>query len=94
LKTLGILGNFGFVGNLYLLTRKVDAAELSNRLHVGLMEMGGEILGSSGPLAHGDGLIVRVLGNSSAAVRGALETCWDTIRKSILHVPAPKTRKY
>ncbi len=94
LRSLGVLGGYDFLGNLYLLGGDVNHEDLSSRIQGMLRMMGGDAVGGCGVLPDGDGVIVRVLSGASSTLREAMRTVWSMIREEILGVPACRVRKY
>jgi urease accessory protein len=82
-KRPGLLGRFDVLGTLHLLTGKVPARELSDRLHSLLQEQG-EILAGSSELPSGRGVTVRILGWHVAPVAAALQAAFAAARATIL----------
>jgi len=79
----GLLGGFGILGALHLLTGKVPAREFSVRLHSLLQEQG-EILAGASELPCGRGVTLRILGRRVEPVSAAMRTVVAVARGSIL----------
>ncbi len=82
----GMLGPFDFLGTLHLLTDKVPARVLADRLH-GLLQGQGETLAGVSELPSGRGVTVRVLGRRVEPVSAALQAVLELIRAAI---PIPR----
>ena len=82
-KRPGLLGNFDVLGTLHVLTGKVPARELSDRLH-GLLQEQGEILGGASELPSGRGVTVRILGPRVEPAAAALQAVLATSRATLL----------
>ena len=85
-KRPGLLGRFDVLGFLHLLTGKVPARELSDRLH-GLLQEQEEILAGSSELPFGRGITVRILGSNVEPVAAALQVTVAAARTAILGCP-------
>jgi urease accessory protein len=82
-KRPGLLGKFDVLGTLHLLTAKVSARELGDRLHALLQEQS-EVLSGANELPSGRGVTVRVLGPRVEPVAGALQAALAVARATIL----------
>ncbi len=88
----GRLGPHAAMATLYVVTRRIPARSLSDRLHARLAGLP-EVAGGASELPNGCGAWVRVLGASSLHVSAALHAAWDEARLALIGVPAPHRRK-
>jgi len=82
-KRPGLLGRFDVLGTLHLLTRKVLARQLGDRLH-GLLQEHGEVLAGTSELPSGGGVTVRILGRQVGQVADAMQEVLRAARTAIL----------
>ena len=82
-KRPGLLGAFEVVGTLFLLTGKVPARDLSDRLH-SLIQNESDILGGASELPAGRGVSVRIVGPRAEPVGAALGTVVAAARATLL----------
>lgn len=88
----GRLGPHAVVATLYVVSRRVPARTLSDRLHARIAGVPG-VSGGASALPNGCGAWARVLGPSSLAVQAALHAAWDEARMALVGAPAPNRRK-
>ena len=81
------------LGSMLILCDAGLAAPLLDRLRESISNCAGAQAGAS-RLPDGNGLGVKVIGTSCAAVQSALSHFWTTARRELLGVPAPFLRKY
>ena len=89
--SLGMLGDHDVVGTLFVLTRQATN-ELVELLRVALARHS-QVLSGLGDLPNESGVVVRLLGPSSMAVRAALRSAWNSVRLELIGSPAPDLRK-
>ncbi len=82
-KRPGLLGRFDVLGTLHLLTRKVLARQLGDRLH-GLLQEHGDVLAGTSELPSGGGVTVRILGRQVGPVADAMQEVLRAARTAIL----------
>ena len=88
----GLLGGHPNIGTLYVLTGRVNAAELANRLHACLQGIDGLDAGAS-RLPRDDGAVVRLRGVSMPLVQAACQRAWQAVRQAILGVGVPPVHR-
>jgi urease accessory protein len=88
----GILGSRDYLVSLVALCPERDTARLAAILDAGLAERGG-FLGAADELPGGSGAVVRVLAPSAMAAREALRGVWAGVRRELIDLPLPATRK-
>ena len=93
LQVQGLFGEFNTLGNLYLVTSTVNCTKLAEMIYRAVANQKNVLAGTS-TLPGEKGVLVRALGNDSKSVRDVLNAAWDTVRRSVLGVPAPRMRKY
>lgn len=94
-RTLGSLARFGgeaVLASLYVVSRKMPARALAERLHACVSALP-DIRGGASELPNGCGAWVRVLGPTSATVAAALHAAWGEARIAVLGAPVPNRRK-
>jgi len=92
LHSPGRFGLHAVLATLYVITRRVPARPLSDRIHARLAELSG-VLGGASELPNGCGTWVRVLGADSIDVSAALHAAWNEARLALTGAPAPHRRK-
>lgn len=94
-KTLGTMGGYDILGNLYIISPGINSNEISDLVHKLINENENEDIGGGATVLPNDcGVLLRVLGHNSRTVSKVLNRAWDEVRKSILGVEAPRMRKY
>lgn len=88
----GRLGAYEVPGSLYIITRKMAARELVQRLR-GCLASQSEVLAGVSELPNGCGVGVRMLGLTSLQVKSAFQWAWNEARMALLGIPAPDLRK-
>lgn len=88
----GRLGPHAALATLYVVTRRVPARPLSDRLHARLAAFT-DLVGGASELPNDSGAWARVLGPTSFAVSAALHAAWDEARLALIGAPAPSRRK-
>ncbi len=88
----GRLGRHAVLATLYVISRRVPARGLSERLHQRLTTLPG-ITGGASELPNNCGAWVRILGADSIGVSAALHAAWDEARLALTSAPAPNRRK-
>lgn len=91
-KGPAVLGSYDIVASLYVVTGRVDPAQLTAALRT-VCARDGEVLVGVSELPNGCGAAVRVLGTASQAVQRAVGALWNSARLAVLGVPAPDLRK-
>ena len=89
--SLGMLGDHDVVGTLFVLTKQ-PTRELIDLLRTALAEHA-QVLSGVGELPNDSGVVVRLLGPASKAVRAALRSAWSSVRLELIGAPAPDLRK-
>jgi urease accessory protein len=92
LNTPGRLGAHAVLATLYVVTRRIDARSLADRLHAAT-GMHSDVMAGASTLPNDSGAALRILGPSSRAVGAALHAAWDAARWVVLGAPAPDRRK-
>jgi urease accessory protein len=88
LHTPGRLGPYQVVAALYVVTRRVEAQELSDHLHAAVVIHTETIAGAS-TLPNDSGVVLRILGPTSQTVAATLHAAWNAARLVVLGAPAP-----
>jgi urease accessory protein len=88
----GLLGGASYVGTLLVVAPGSDGELLAARTDAELAELAG-VRAAAGALAAGVGSVARVLGDSPAALRAAIEAAWTVARAELLGAPLPSRRK-
>lgn len=91
-RSPGRLGPYDVLGALHVVTRRLPAGALADRLHSRL-DAQADVLAGVSALPGDAGVAVRVLGHSSIAVGAAMHSAWDEARLALVGVPAPDLRK-
>nr|WP_202512186.1 urease accessory protein UreD [Streptomyces sp. SID3343] len=86
-----VLGGYGLMASLFVVTAIVPAARVADVLHDALAATG--LTGAASVLPYDCGAWVRVLTNDSPALRRGMYAVWDAIRRELIGVPAPDLRK-
>lgn len=86
-----VMGDFGLMASLYVLTSARPAQEVSDTMHEALTRTG--LLGGASVLPGGRGAWARMLGDRSPEVDAAFFQTWDAVRRLLLGVPAPDRRE-
>lgn len=91
-RSPGRLGRFGVLATLYIVSPRPPASAVADLLWdvIGHQEA---VLGGVSELPGGAGVAVRLLGDSSVAVKGTLRDAWDRARMAVLGAPAPSLRR-
>lgn len=91
----GVLGGHTDVGTLYVLTRRVEPADLAARLHASVQGVPAADAAAS-ELPGGNGAVVRAVADSTRALQVALYRAWREARLAITgtDVPRVSTAKY
>ena len=90
-RSIGLLGRWNVIASLYVITQRADPDTLIELIREALT--GEDVLAGASELPNGCGVSVRVLGNTSIAVRAALRKAWSAARLVLLGAPAPDLRK-
>jgi urease accessory protein len=88
----GLLGDASYLGTLLVVAPGSDGEQLAARTDAALAELA-DVRAAAGVLADGAGSISRVLGDSPAGVRHAIEAAWAAARRELLGTPLPPRRK-
>ncbi|MGH8887411.1 MAG: urease accessory protein UreD [Egibacteraceae bacterium] len=88
-RRTGSLAGRSDLGTLYVLTRAVGSSGLADRLHDCVNAVSG-VVGGASRLPGGDGVVARMIGDSSRAVQAALHQAWRTVRTATLGVGVPR----
>ena len=91
-RSPGRLGPGGVLGTLYIVSPSPPPATLADHLW-DLIGHEGSVLGGVSELPNGGGVAVRLLGDSSVAVKATLRRAWDRARVAVIGVSAPSLRK-
>jgi urease accessory protein len=88
----GLCGGHDVVASLYVVTDRVDPPDLVAFVRAALAACAGVLVGVS-ELPNDCGIVTRILGQSSQAVRAAVTNAWSEVRLALLGAPAPSLRK-
>lgn len=91
-KSPGRFGAYDVLASFYVLTHRLRAGSLVDRLRDRLADLSGTMAGVS-ELPNGAGASLRVLGRSSSDVAAAIRTAWNEARLALAGVSAPDLRK-
>ncbi len=80
------------LGNMYILTKALNARSLSDTVHN--MFGGDSVTGSSSVLPGDDGVLVRMIAGSVSEVKEVIDLILNKIRNDVLRMPFSGTRKY
>ncbi len=92
LQSPGRLGSYEVLGSLYIITQRIAARDLVERLRYSLASQT-EVLAGASELPNACGVCVRMLGLTSLLVKEAFHLAWNEARMTLLGVPAPDLRK-
>ncbi len=92
LRDFGILGEYGTLGTVYVMTRKEDVIELENSINKKIRNIDTVFAGTS-ILPDESGIIIRVLGKRTDNVFDVIFKTLEISRKKILGASFSKTRK-
>jgi len=90
--SMGRLGAYEVLATLFILTSRLPARELTDRLRACLAAHA-EVLAGISELPNGCGISVRLLGLTSLAVKSAFHLAWNEARLALIGLPAPDLRK-
>ena len=82
-----VMGGFGLMASLYVVTRAKPAREIADAVHGALAGTG--LRGGASVLPGDCGAWARILGDRSPEVDAAFLRIWDAVRRLLLGVPAP-----
>jgi len=92
LKSFGILGEYGVVGTVYIITKKENMIELENILNQFFQDMNGISIGTS-ITPDESGIIIRILSNKTEDIFDVIFRILEIIRKKILGASFSGIRK-
>lgn len=92
LKDFGVLGEYGVVGTVYILTRMKNIIKLENTIHQFIQSTDTISIGTS-ILSDESGIIIRILANNTDDIFDIIYKILEITRKRILGVPFSKIRK-
>ncbi len=92
LRDFGILGEYGTLGTVYIMTRKEDVIELENSINKEIRNIDTVFVGTS-ILPDESGIIIRVLGKRTDNVFDVIFKTLEISRNKILGASFSKTRK-
>ena len=92
LRDFGILGEYGTLGTVYIMTRKEDVIDLENSINKEIRKIDVVFVGTS-ILPDESGIIIRVLGKRTDNVFDVIFKTLEISRKKILGASFSKTRK-
>jgi urease accessory protein len=92
LNTLGIMENFGVIGNMYILTKTKYVTELSRDINSVLQKFS-RISGGATILPHDSGVIIRILGEVASDLRSVMYEIIKITRRIILNASFSGIRK-
>jgi len=92
LKSFGILGEYGVVGTVYIITKKENIIELENILNQSFQDMNGISIGTS-ITPDESGIIIRILSNKTEDIFDVIFRILEIIRKKILGASFSGIRK-
>lgn len=91
-RSPGRLGPYDVLGGLYVVTRRLPADTLADRLHR-CLDAQPEVLAGVSALPNDGGVAARILGHTSAAVGAAMRSAWNEARLALVGIPAPELHK-
>ena len=91
-NSMAVLGRYDVIGGLYVITRRTNATALAEALRVAV-DGDPQVLTGVSQLPNDCGVGVRLLGETSAAVRVGLTAAWAAARLHLLGTPLPDLRK-
>ena len=91
-RSIGLLGPYDVIAAFYVVSRQTDPADMVAVLRRALTTCRDVLFGVS-ELPNGCGVVVKLLGPSSKAVRATLRTAWNAARLELLGTEAPNLRK-
>jgi len=91
-RSPGRLGPYDVLATLYVVTRRVPARDLADRLYRCLAERDAVLAGVS-ELPSRCGVAVRMLGHTALELKAAFHAAWNDARVALIDVPAPDLRK-
>jgi urease accessory protein len=92
LKTLGMLGSFDIVGNVYILTSSGYTQKLKDEINSSIQRFT-SISGGASILPHDSGVLVRMLGNIASDIRNTIYEIVRITRRMILNASFSGIRK-
>jgi urease accessory protein len=92
LKSLGILGDFDVMGNMYILSKTKYVSELNNEIDSHIQKLS-HISGGASVMSYNSGIIIRMLGSVASDIRNAIYQIIRLTRKIILNVSFSGIRK-
>ncbi|HEX5445942.1 MAG TPA: urease accessory protein UreD [Pirellulales bacterium] len=88
----GTFSRYTALASLYVVTRRVSARLLSDRMHACLAEHP-QVVGGASELPNDSGVWLRALGTSCLEVSAAFDSAWNAARLALIGAPAPNRRK-
>ncbi|MEV7011047.1 urease accessory protein UreD [Streptosporangium sp. NPDC051022] len=92
-----VLGDFGVMATLFVVTGEVPAPVVADTLHEALAvqveRAGGALRAGSSVLPRDSGAWARILGEESPEVEAAMRAAWDAVRRLLLGAPVPARRR-
>lgn len=88
----GLLGHATYVGTVIAVADGHDGERLAAATDRRLAELT-DVAAAAGVLPDGIGMLARILGGSSPAVRTAIDAAWAEARRALLGAPLPPRRK-
>jgi urease accessory protein len=92
LRALGILGDRGVLGSIYIVTDKRRLPEMRRALSSGRQRFPYVFAGAT-TLPHDSGILIRALGDSADGMRAFIHDVVAIVRKMVLGAPFSGTRK-
>lgn len=92
ISVAGVMGDNKYIANLITITPGIESTELAVKIN-SLLRSNPNVLGSASCLYNGNGVVVRMIGESSIDVSGALLDVWSLARYEIIGTKPPKRRK-
>ncbi|MEU1734509.1 urease accessory protein UreD [Streptosporangium sp. NPDC020145] len=86
-----VMAGFGVMSTLYVVTGSRPPQEVADTMHEALTGTG--LRAGTGVLPGGRGAWARFFGDRSPEVLAACHGVWDTVRRALIGVPAPASRK-
>jgi len=92
LSSFGILGDHTIVGSVYVLTKRRNVPRLHEKISM-LVSENKKIAGGVSYMKNDTGLLVRILGNETEPVKGAVLDITGSVRSAAIGAPFPGIRK-
>ena len=90
--SIGMCGGHDVVASLYVVTSRIDPAELVVVIR-GALALRLDVVAGVSELPNHCGVVCRLLGDSSKTMQAAVTSAWSELRLAVLGAPAPNLRK-